>query len=183
MFSIPILAKSVVPKIHTTTPKIELKRCFLNYPYMGCIALVNESAFLARYEVIKPADEEEATITYSTEEAVGVIEPHSTLQVPMLFEAKRTGVQSTTVSLNIHHSIEPPLSVKAECIGEGPVIFVDPVSLDWGIIPVLSPIAKKLIVTNQSLIPAYIESIMVKSKAFKNRAIGLLNIFIIQKGF
>ena len=164
MFSIPILAKSVVPKITTTTPTIDLQRCFLNFPYLRSITLVNESAYLARYEVVKPTNKEEDSITYSTEEAVGVIEPRSTLQVPMLFEAKRIGLQSAAVSLNIHHSTEPPLSVMVECIGEGPVIFVDPVSLDWGTVTVLSPVRKTLFVTNQSLIPAYIEGIMVRMR-------------------
>lgn len=160
-----MLAKSVVPKVTSTTPRLDLRRCFLDYPYKKTIKLVNDSAFLARYEILGPAEEEEeeAGIAYSTEEPVGVIDPCSTLEIPMLFEAKSTGVQFTSVSLSIHHSTDPPLKVEVQCIGEGPVIFVDPVSLDWGTIPVLTPINKKLTITNQSLIPAYIEGIMVSS--------------------
>lgn len=161
MFSLPILAKSVVPQVTTATPHLDLRRCFLDYPYMKNIKLVNDSTFPATYEILKPKVEGEG-IMYSTEVPVGVIDACSTLDIPMQFRTMMTGVQSTAVSLSIHHSADPPLKVEVQCIGEGPVIYVNPVSLDWETVPVLTPVSKTLTVANQSLIPAYIEGIMVR---------------------
>ena len=58
-------------------------------------------------------------------------------------------------------SSDPPLVVELHCIGEGPVISVTPGQLDWGVCPVLTPIPKKLVLSNQSEIVAMFEAIFV----------------------
>ncbi len=161
MYSLPILAKSVVPKITTTTPSLDLKRCFLGYPYKKVIKLNNDSGFGARYEVLNPVEEEPGFVC-STEAPVGVIDPHSTLEIQMEFVAKKVGMQSSTVSLAIQHYTEEPLKIAVKGIVDGPVIFVDPVSLDWGTVPVLTSVSKTVTVSNQSLIPALIGGVMVR---------------------
>ena len=60
-------------------------------------------------------------------------------------------------------SADPPLEVSIYCIGEGPVISVSPNQLDWGVCPVLSPISKTVLLSNESLIPAEFECALVRS--------------------
>jgi len=60
-------------------------------------------------------------------------------------------------------SADPPLEVSISCIGEGPVISVSPTQLDWGVCPVLSPISKTVLLSNESLIPAEFECALVRS--------------------
>ncbi|TPP57524.1 Hydrocephalus-inducing protein [Fasciola gigantica] len=40
------------------------------------------------------------------------------------------------------------------CVGEGPVIYIEPTKLDWGTIPVLQSNRKTITLTNESVIPA-----------------------------
>ena len=54
-------------------------------------------------------------------------------------------------------SADPPLEVGIYCIGEGPVISVNPTHLSWGVWPVLTPNTKTVLLSNESLIPAEFE--------------------------
>jgi hydrocephalus-inducing protein len=54
--------------------------------------------------------------------------------------------------------------VHIACIGEGPVVHVMPLELDWGTIPVLQAKPKKILLSNESLIPAKFTANMVKFK-------------------
>lgn len=47
------------------------------------------------------------------------------------------------------------------CIGEGPVVHVMPLELDWGVVPVLQDKPKKILLSNESLIPARFTAHMV----------------------
>ena len=53
------------------------------------------------------------------------------------------------------------LEVELRCIGEGPVISVTPVKLAWGPCQVLIPVFKKVMLSNESLIPAEFECAFV----------------------
>jgi hypothetical protein len=48
------------------------------------------------------------------------------------------------------------------CIGEGPVVHMMPLELDWGTVPVLQDKPKKILLSNESLIPARFTAHMVK---------------------
>lgn len=62
---------------------------------------------------------------------------------------------------NIIGSSDPPLEVALYCIGEGPVVYVTPDELHWGVCPVLTPISKMVRLSNESLIPAEFECVLV----------------------
>lgn len=44
--------------------------------------------------------------------------------------------------------------IPVTCVGEGPVVYVEPTRLDWGVIPVLQSNVKIITLTNESVIPA-----------------------------
>lgn len=50
------------------------------------------------------------------------------------------------------------------CIGEGPVVQITPPKVDWGTIKVLVDNTKKLLLSNESLIPAKFTAQMVSPK-------------------
>ena len=52
-------------------------------------------------------------------------------------------------------------SVHVACIGEGPVVHVLPLELDWGVVPVLHNKPKTILLSNESLIPARFTAHMV----------------------
>ena len=47
------------------------------------------------------------------------------------------------------------------CVGEGPVVHIMPDELDWGVVPVLQDKPKKILLSNESLIPARFTAHMV----------------------
>lgn len=56
--------------------------------------------------------------------------------------------------------------VQLMCVGEGPVVHVDPEELDWGQTPVLSDLTKSVILSNESLIPAPFVCAMVSNQTY-----------------
>lgn len=158
-FSLPISANAVVPRITTHTPLLDFKRCFLDYPYTLDAELFNDSEFIVRYEVLDQADP--THLSYSTLTPNGVIQPYSTLKIPLQIKARMTGMISLPVPVRILHSSEPPATVQVKCIGEGPVIYVTPNFLDWGLTMVLTAISKTVVLSNHSLIPADFVCVLV----------------------
>lgn len=152
VYSLPILAKSVVPSITLRTPLLDYGRCFLEYPYTLNAELVNESELPVRYEV--PEQEDETILAYSTPSRTGIVEALSTLKLPLEIRPKLQGELSMSVPIRILHCSNSMLSVGISCIGEGPVVYVTPTRLRWGVCPVLTTISKKVTLSNQSVIPA-----------------------------
>ena len=152
VFSLPISAKSVVPPISLLTPLLKYGRCFLEYPYTRDVELLNESDLPVKYMV--PDQQDQTELIYSTPHPSGVIEPHSTLKLPLEIKLQTQGEVNMALPISILHSTEPVLSVELSCIGEGPVVYVNPTSLQWDVCPVLTPISMVVTLSNQSLIPA-----------------------------
>ena len=53
-------------------------------------------------------------------------------------------------------------AVHVMCVGEGPVVNVNPLALDWGDVPVLTDLEKTIVLSNESFIPAKFTAHMVK---------------------
>lgn len=64
-------------------------------------------------------------------------------------------------------------SVHVACVGEGPVVHVMPQDLDWGVVPVLQDKPKKILLSNESLIPARFTAHMVNKCCFQNAACSI----------
>ena len=159
VFSLPISAKSVVSPITLLTPLLDFGRCFIQHPYVQNVELLNNSSLPVKYEMSDQADQR--ALIYLTPHPKGVIEPHTTLQIPLEVKAQVQGEITMVVVFNILGSTEPPLEVGIYCIGEGPVINVTPAQLNWGVCPVLTPISKTITLSNESLIPAEFECALV----------------------
>ena len=159
IFSLPISAKSEVPAITLETPYLDYGRCFLQYPYTLTVTLNNPSRLPVKYEMHPPRDER--VLRYSTNPASGVIDPHSTLNLPLQIEPQVVGEIVSAAVFRILGSPEDPLKVTLRCIGEGPVINVSSTELHWGRQPVLIPLPKTVYLSNESLIPAEFECVLV----------------------
>ena len=164
MFSLPITAQSIVPSINLATPFLGYGRCFVNYPYTKNVVLKNDTNLPAIYEILPPSDLQ--SLVFSTMAPTGSVEPHSTLRIPLQIKAQQQGEITSSVVISILGSPDPPLRAEINCVGEGPVISVTPSELDWGVHPVLTSIAKKITLVNESLISAEMECVLVSMCAF-----------------
>lgn len=91
----------------------------------------------------------------------GVIEGQQTLNIPLTIQALALGHVTVNCAFRILGSTSPPIQVEVHCIGEGPVISVTPAQLDWGPSPVLTPIIRKVLLSNESEIEAQFDTAFV----------------------
>ena len=161
IFSLPISAKSEVPAVRLETPYLDYGRCFLQYPYTLGVILTNPSRLPVKYEMEPPPDER--TLHYSTDPSSGVIEAGRTLELPLQIEPRVVGEVITAAVFRILGSLEDPLEVAVRFVGEGPVVSASSTELHWGRQPVLTPLPKTVYLTNESLIPAEYECVLVRS--------------------
>lgn len=159
VYSLPILAKAVVPRVSLLTPQLSYGHCFLEYPYTLEAELMNDSNLPVKYEVATQKDK--AALQYSTPCPSGIVNAHTVLKLPLEIRPKVQGEISTNIPIHILHSTEAAVSVDMRCIGEGPVVYVTPSKLKWGVCPVLTAISKTVTLANQSVIPAEFECALV----------------------
>ncbi|KAL3860158.1 hypothetical protein ACJMK2_010318 [Sinanodonta woodiana] len=160
--SLPITAKCIVPTITVLSPILDYNRCFLRHPYEHCMRLHNDSDLPAKYELLPQSVNNDTPIIFRSQQPKGIVQPHSIQDVPIIIEAQMLEEQDTVAYISIFGSPDPPLPVHITCIGEGPVVHIMPPELDWGVIPVLTDKPKKILLSNESLIPAKFTAHMVR---------------------
>uniref|UniRef100_A0A7M4E0K5 HYDIN axonemal central pair apparatus protein n=1 Tax=Crocodylus porosus TaxID=8502 RepID=A0A7M4E0K5_CROPO len=146
-----ITARCVVPPLHVVNPVVKFGRCFLKYPYQQMVTLINDNDLPACYGVLP---QEKATVLYSSPVPCGIIQPHSSVEIPLALESQVTGEQDTAAYIAVFGSKESPLKIHLVSTGEGPVIYVYPAQIDFGNIQVLKDISRTLHLSNQTVIPA-----------------------------
>lgn len=164
ILSLPITAKCIVPLVTVLTPMLDYGRCFMRFPYVRHIRLHNDTDLPAKY-IILPEDELDVNyppIDYKSSEPKGVVLPHSVRDVPLEICAMTLEEQEISCYMAIFGSQDPPLHVHISCIGEGPVVHMTPQKLDWGTIPVLTDMPEKIVLSNESLIPAKFTANMLR---------------------
>ncbi|MGH0142284.1 UNVERIFIED_CONTAM: hypothetical protein FKN15_002866 [Acipenser sinensis] len=165
VLALPIVARCVVPPLRVVTPVLEFRRCFLNYPYHRTIQLANDDDLPACYGLLPQVYEENSALLYSSPQPRGIIEPHSTLEIPLVLQAALVGRLDAMAEVAVFGSENPPLEVLLSCMGEGPVVHVSCIDVDFGNIPVLTDVSRTLQLSNQCPIPAHFLAQMVRSNS------------------
>uniref|UniRef100_A0A8C8S7Z5 HYDIN n=1 Tax=Pelusios castaneus TaxID=367368 RepID=A0A8C8S7Z5_9SAUR len=150
-----ITARCVVPRLRVVNPVVKFGRCFLKSPYQQMVMLVNDTELSGCYGVlpqvcflILPS------VLYCSPRPCGIIQPHTTVEIPLALEAQVTGEQDTLAYIAMYGSEESPLKIHLVSTGEGPVVYVDPAQIDFGNIQVLKDASRTLHLSNQTVIPA-----------------------------
>ncbi|EMP25540.1 Hydrocephalus-inducing protein like protein [Chelonia mydas] len=149
-----ITARCVVPPLRVVNPVVKFGRCFLKFPHQQVVMLVNDAELPGCYGVLPQEYEEKPSVLYSSPRPCGIIQPHSTVEIPLVLEAQVTGQQDTVASIAMFGSEESPLKIHLVSIGEGPVVYVEPAQIDFGNIQVLKDASCTLHLSNQTVIPA-----------------------------
>ncbi|NXE09199.1 HYDIN protein, partial [Lophotis ruficrista] len=149
-----LTARCVVPPLRVLNPVVTFGRCFLKFPCQQTLTLVNDSNLPGCYRVLPQEHKEGAAVWYSSPVPCGIIQPHSSLEVPFTLEAQVTGEQDTVAHVAVFGSEDSPLNIHLESTGEGPVVYVHPSKINFGRIQVLQDASRTLRLSNQSVIPA-----------------------------
>ncbi|XP_073461747.1 hydrocephalus-inducing protein homolog [Aquarana catesbeiana] len=165
VLALPITARCVVPPLFVENLSVKFNRCFLQYPYEKAVTITNPSNLQGCYVVVSQDPASLSSIHFYSPIPRGIIEPHSSVDIPIVVTAQRTGEHSTTAQIAVFGGSEAPLEVLLLCTGEGPVVHVHPSELDFGNIPALTDVSRTIHLNNQSLIPAPFQVTMAKKRS------------------
>ncbi|XP_065519865.1 hydrocephalus-inducing protein-like, partial [Lathamus discolor] len=118
------------------------------------LALVVDVDGVGREVLSLPENKDAAAVWYSSPEPRGIIQPHSSVEIPFTLEVQVTGKQDTIARVAVFGSRESPLEIHLLSTGEGPVVHVHPSEINFGSIQVLQDASRTLHLSNQSVIPA-----------------------------
>ncbi|XP_063801928.1 hydrocephalus-inducing protein homolog isoform X2 [Pseudophryne corroboree] len=165
VLAVPITARCMVPPLFVENFAVKFSRCLLQYPYERSVTLTNPSSLPGCYSLMPQEPDSSSRVLFYSPNPCGIIEPHSSVDLPIVLEAQVTGEQCTEAQVAVFGCSEPPLEIVLLCVGEGPVVHVQPSEMDFGNIPVLNDVSKTLRLCNQSLIPAPFRATMKRRRS------------------
>ena len=161
LLTIPLVASSAGPSVHCDTAVLDYGRCFVHAPYAQPIVLTNASGMPAKFRVVDAPDSAAVAdlnragdVLTHVEPAEGLIAANSSIELAVSLTAIRVGDLATTVAVEVAGGGGGPITIKCGCVGEGPVVSVEPLALDWGRIPVLCATGRSLVLRNESRLTA-----------------------------
>ncbi|XP_054255024.1 LOW QUALITY PROTEIN: hydrocephalus-inducing protein homolog, partial [Indicator indicator] len=154
LLSLPLIARCVVPHLRVLNPVVTFGRCYLQFPARKMLTLVNNSDLPGCYGLLPQEHQEDAAVLYSSPVPCGIIQPHSSVEVPLSLEAQVTGEQYTPARVAVFGRARRPLEIYLVSIGEGPVVSVQPSQINFGSIQVFQEASRSLHLCNQTPIPA-----------------------------
>ncbi|XP_042653703.1 LOW QUALITY PROTEIN: hydrocephalus-inducing protein homolog [Tyto alba] len=150
-----LTARCIVPPLRVLNPIVTFGRCFLKFPYQQMLTLVNDSDLPGCYQLLPQKHKKEASVWYSSRAPCGIVQPHSSVEVPFTLEAQVVGEQDTIAHVVVFGNERSPLKIHLVSTGEGPVVYVHPSKINFGSIQVLQDASQTLHLSNQTVIPAF----------------------------
>ncbi|KAM4672094.1 hydrocephalus-inducing protein homolog [Amazona ochrocephala] len=160
-----LTARCIVPPLRVLDPVMTFGRCFLKFPYQQMLTLVNDSDLPGCYGILPQEHKDTAAVWYSSSMPCGIIQPHSSVEIPFTLEAQMTGQQDTVAHVVVFGSKGSPLKIHLVSVGEGPVVYVHPSKINFGAIQVLQDASQTLHLSNQSVIPAPFSAKMANKRS------------------
>ncbi|XP_053843742.1 hydrocephalus-inducing protein homolog isoform X2 [Vidua macroura] len=165
VLALPLTARCIVPPLRVLDPVVSFRHCYLEVPYEKKLTLVNDSDFPGCYCVLPQENKEEAATWYCTSMATGIIEARGSVQIPIVLRARLLGECDVTAELAVLGRGGSPLEIHLECVGQGPVVYVYPREINFGVIPVLKDRTKTFYLANQCDIPATFQAKMAGKRS------------------
>ncbi|KAJ8339698.1 hypothetical protein SKAU_G00343310 [Synaphobranchus kaupii] len=165
VLALPVTARCVVPSVLLDPPVLEFERCFLGHPYHRSVKLTNQSDLPVCYGLLSQEYEESPSVLYSSPHPRGVLDPLSSVELPLVLQAKAVRHLLATAGIAVFGSQEPPMDLLLSCIGEGPVVHISVAEVDFGSVPVLTDVSRTLRLSNQSPVLASFQAHMVRSRS------------------
>ncbi|NXJ80823.1 HYDIN protein, partial [Trogon melanurus] len=149
-----LTARCVVPPLRVLNPIVTFGRCFLKFPSRQTLTLVNDTELPGCYRLLPQGRKKGAAVWFSSPVPCGIVQPRSSVEVPLTLEAQVTGEQDTVACVTVFGSEGYPLKIHLVSVGEGPVVYVHPSKINFGSIQVLQDASQTLRLSNQTVIPA-----------------------------
>ncbi|KAL6429112.1 hypothetical protein ACFW04_008117 [Cataglyphis niger] len=151
---LPILFRGAIPSLSIKPTEISIRFSFINFPYARSINVENNSDLDGYFYIIPQAISENIPIVYSLSFYQGFLKARQSKTIDTTIITKVLGKQTTTLNMLTMGEEAPVTSCTIICSGQGPVISVQPTSLNFGEIQVLQHKIMNFCIINDSPIPA-----------------------------
>ncbi|NXS29791.1 HYDIN protein, partial [Pomatostomus ruficeps] len=91
VLALTLTARCIVPPLQVLNPIVTFGRCCLKVPYNKTLTLLNDSDFPGCYRLLPQEHKEKAAAWYSSSVPSGIIEAHSSVEIPLTLEAQLLG--------------------------------------------------------------------------------------------
>ncbi|KFP89689.1 Hydrocephalus-inducing protein, partial [Apaloderma vittatum] len=95
VLALPLTARCLVPPLRALNPVVTFGRCFLKLPSLQTLTLVNNSDLPGCYSLLPQKHKKGAAVRFSSPAAGGIVQPRSSVELPLSLEAQVTGQQDT----------------------------------------------------------------------------------------
>ncbi|XP_066183426.1 hydrocephalus-inducing protein homolog [Sylvia atricapilla] len=110
VLALTLTARCKVPPLRVLSPVVTFQHCCLQVPYEERLTLVNDSNFPGCYCVLPQEHKEEAAAWYSSSVPAGIIEAHSSVEIPITLKAQLVGECNVTAELAVFGREGSPLA-------------------------------------------------------------------------
>ncbi|XP_064282323.1 hydrocephalus-inducing protein-like isoform X2 [Passer domesticus] len=138
--SLVITARCLVPKLQVSPHVLQYDECLLKVPYEKKFLIRNPSHLPGCYGLIEQKRKEDAAVLYSSPRPCGIVQPHSTAEIPVLVEVQALGTHRTNVLIGVFGDERNPLRKQLWSSGQLAETSPSPRLMESGRIPALQPI-------------------------------------------
>ncbi|XP_064262783.1 hydrocephalus-inducing protein-like [Passer domesticus] len=108
--SLVITARCLVPKLQVSPHVLQYDECLLKVPYEKKFIIRNPSHLPGCYGLIEQKRKEDSAVLYSSPRPCGIVQPHSTAEIPVLVEVQALGTHRTNVLIGVFGDERNPLA-------------------------------------------------------------------------
>ncbi|XP_064262792.1 hydrocephalus-inducing protein homolog [Passer domesticus] len=108
--SLVITARCLVPKLQVSPHVLQYDECLLKVPYEKKFIIRNPSHLPGCYGLIEQKRKEDSAVLYSSPKPCGIVQPHSTAEIPVLVEVQALGTHRTNVLIGVFGDERNPLA-------------------------------------------------------------------------
>ncbi|XP_038004458.1 hydrocephalus-inducing protein-like [Motacilla alba alba] len=113
--SLIISARCLVPELQVCPHVLAYNECYLKVPYEKKLIIGNPSHLPGCYGLIPQDRNKDSPVFYSSPKPCGIVQPHSSAEIPVIIEVQTLGMHRTNVLIGVFGNERNPLVYKPHC--------------------------------------------------------------------
>ncbi|XP_058278126.1 hydrocephalus-inducing protein-like [Hirundo rustica] len=151
--SLIMQARCFVPKLQVYPPILCIDDCRLKVPFERTLFITNNTHLPGCYGLIPQKRKEDSPVFYSSPKPCGIVQPHSTAEIPLVVKVQTLGKHRTRVRIGVFGDERNPLGIQLQSYGKLSEIYPSPRLIEFGMIPVLQPNSQSFTLFNEGFLP------------------------------
>ncbi|XP_053843686.1 hydrocephalus-inducing protein-like [Vidua macroura] len=151
--SLTITARCLVPELYVYPQILLYGKCQLKEPYERKFIIGNPTDLPGCYRLIPQKCEEDSPVLYSSPKPYGIVQPRSTVEIPVIVKVQTLGEHRTNVLVGVFGDERNPRRIELQSSGCLAKIRLSDRKIDFGEVPLLQPTSRSLTLLNNGLVP------------------------------